>query len=521
MKLLRRKSVWCLGIFVVLPGLFLTEEHVRGSWRLARWKSQQQARGEKFAIEECLAPAHVRVENRFRDLMAACAGRRGQDLLRVAPPTFQFLKPGQAVALRQVEHWTRKPGDKERKTDPGLTNTTWVDVGDALAPWSDSLQRAKAMLHEPRLDAELDYYMGFSMLLPHLGPLKVLGQHLNVAALHELHLGHLDTGLDDIKDLLAITRVLEDERVIISQLIRQTVANIAVGTTWQALQYPGWTDAQLADLQQTWLSLEFLEPMIQACEMERACVIHTFANMRGSVTAASQALDLGGGNRGGGSGKAIASLGDLVEYVGDNSGEIFTHGVLIPSWQFAWSHQDELYYLNRTQTCLEAARACAQAHTFGPVHAVQATNGEWIHPGGLNRIRHLVSWQFSDGLPGATEKAVNAEGLKQLVIAAIALHRHQLRHGRPASTLEQLVPEFLPAVPIDVWSGEPLRYRLTPDQPPLLYGVGKDGRDNGGDPTVVQGSLNGLGVLSGRDVVWPAPATPDEIAKAGPGLKRN
>ena len=48
------------------------------------------------------------------------------------------------------------------------------------------------------------------------------------------------------------------------------------------------------------------------------------------------------------------------------------------------------------------------------------------------------------------------------------------------ATLEATVPELLPSVPLDPYSGQSLRYvRL--DQGYQIYGVSYDREDNGGD----------------------------------------
>ena len=67
----------------------------------------------------------------------------------------------------------------------------------------------------------------------------------------------------------------------------------------------------------------------------------------------------------------------------------------------------------------------------------------------------------------------------------MALERYRLAHGEYPDSLAPLVPEFLKEVPIDPWSGKPLRYKRLAAQDEqgrdyLLYSVGKDGVDNGG-----------------------------------------
>jgi hypothetical protein len=70
-------------------------------------------------------------------------------------------------------------------------------------------------------------------------------------------------------------------------------------------------------------------------------------------------------------------------------------------------------------------------------------------------------------------------------------------------------------------NGEPLRYRLTSDGDFVLYSVGTDGRDNGGDPNPLPGLSGAIHRLwNGRDIVWPKPATPEEIAAAAAKVAR-
>ena len=59
----------------------------------------------------------------------------------------------------------------------------------------------------------------------------------------------------------------------------------------------------------------------------------------------------------------------------------------------------------------------------------------------------------------------------------LAMKAYELDKGRLPETLEQLVPEYLDAVPIDDFDGKPLRYNAAKR---IIYSVGKDLEDNGG-----------------------------------------
>ena len=76
------------------------------------------------------------------------------------------------------------------------------------------------------------------------------------------------------------------------------------------------------------------------------------------------------------------------------------------------------------------------------------------------------------------------------------------------------MPEFLSAVPLDPVDGEPSRYKLNSDGTFLLYSIGENGKDDGGNPSLVKdaegSSLNWLNPRA-LDWVWPQPATEEEI----------
>jgi hypothetical protein len=100
----------------------------------------------------------------------------------------------------------------------------------------------------------------------------------------------------------------------------------------------------------------------------------------------------------------------------------------------------------------------------------------------------------------------------RLVITAIALKRFQLAHGKFPDELKNLVPEYLASVPLDPMNGKSLHYHPKPDGAFLLYSVGADGADNGGDPTALEDANNkNPSWLRARDIVWPMSATGEEV----------
>ncbi|MCA9255223.1 MAG: hypothetical protein KDA33_06270 [Phycisphaerales bacterium] len=65
-------------------------------------------------------------------------------------------------------------------------------------------------------------------------------------------------------------------------------------------------------------------------------------------------------------------------------------------------------------------------------------------------------------------------------VAAIACERFRLKHQRWPETLSELVPEFFDDIPIDLFDGKPIRYRIIPGGV-MTWSIGKDRVDDGGD----------------------------------------
>ena len=66
-----------------------------------------------------------------------------------------------------------------------------------------------------------------------------------------------------------------------------------------------------------------------------------------------------------------------------------------------------------------------------------------------------------------------------------ALKAYKEEKGHLPDSLSQLVPKYLPKVPIDPFDGKPLRYSK---EKGIIYCVGRDLKDSGGSPTIGEGA---------------------------------
>ena len=109
------------------------------------------------------------------------------------------------------------------------------------------------------------------------------------------------------------------------------------------------------------------------------------------------------------------------------------------------------------------------------------------------------------------------ESERSLTVTLIALELHHRRAGAWPSSLDQLSPDLLPALPPDPFTGKPLRY-LPPQgerATPLLYSVGPDGIDDGGKIPATSEGRGAVARLQTMRLFAPgAILTPDERASA-------
>ena len=78
-------------------------------------------------------------------------------------------------------------------------------------------------------------------------------------------------------------------------------------------------------------------------------------------------------------------------------------------------------------------------------------------------------------------------------LAGLACERYRLRHERLPQSLAELVPDFVEALPIDPFTGEPLFF-VTTEVGITVYSIGSNLVDDGGDFTVPKGKYAPLDV---------------------------
>jgi hypothetical protein len=102
----------------------------------------------------------------------------------------------------------------------------------------------------------------------------------------------------------------------------------------------------------------------------------------------------------------------------------------------------------------------------------------------------MARWSFYNVLariavpnfPRAMQTAAQNQTLVNQALIVCGLERYRLAHSDYPETLDALVPQFVEKLPRDIIGGQPLHYRRTADGKFLLYSVGWNETDDGGEP---------------------------------------
>ncbi len=156
------------------------------------------------------------------------------------------------------------------------------------------------------------------------------------------------------------------------------------------------------------------------------------------------------------------------------------------SQQLAARHAFDL----RNQLSVQDARDLAQfmSNTEPREHVEQIIDRilawEEREQGWMGGLRAVVAQPLPNGHHSARLlRSVNARALarQRLASTELALAAFRTEEGRFPHRLEELVPEYLPGLPYDPFSGQPIVYRPQDDNY-LLYSFGEDRDDDGGRP---------------------------------------
>jgi hypothetical protein len=487
-------------VLLIAPFLFVLGIHFKLKHDVAAYKKQLQAKGEKLAISD-FVPLPSTNGGSARELFDSLRSISGLKRDRY-PSIMRMVAPGKAQVSWQ--------NDALYDVDFKKRTNTWALIRNDFKANAEALSELRAIKIDTEIVFPVAYQDGFRAMLPHLAQIKTLAVWLSVATSYELHERNKAEAKESLLALLRFLKNYKTEPFLISHLVRYASLNIAFNTTWEALQYEGWSDSELKELQESWSAIP-IQDLEVTLSMERAVGIQTLAELRESGENPFQVLMSSGSS-------STGFLDDLDEFatelMNNNPKAAFKALLNQPNqklWLCTQSYREELALLETWQVGIETSRIIKAEKTYQPsLKNLEAKLAE-IHSGREDLL-------FGDAASSVRPqmKLASTKIAQQLAVTSCALHRYKLKNDHFPTELKQLIPQFLSSIPIDPIDGKPLRYRMQSDGTFLLYSVGVDGTDEGGDVTLTNSAPGQEWVRPAypslaHDWVWPRAATEAEV----------
>lgn len=347
-----------------------------------------------------------------------------------------------------------------------------------LEPMPGVLNRARSL--KQYQDGKLDHTnrsLLMLSLLPDVQGTRTLANLLAYDA--DLLADRNQTGLaiETIQGMLGVARCLSHDLFVISLFVRSAIVNQACNKTARLLAQPLlFTSEQLKLLQG-----EFEQDHTQTNDMltemmrsERAVLDHDL-----DLIAQGKAnfSDIAG------------SLGLKLKFSTGNVSLDQKLVNLFPEMLYGWGNRPGHFKQERS-TLLKFYNEAVRWSTL-PEHTLLSALESWKTTGPFVTTFQRQFFLMNQGNTRKAQPEIimlerpaqvflkNRANLR-LIIAAIACERYRLDTKSWPTSCEQLVPTYLKSVPIDPYTGQLLLLKALPDGL-VIYSVGRDGKDDGGN----------------------------------------
>ncbi|MEO0512786.1 MAG: hypothetical protein AAF108_07810 [Planctomycetota bacterium] len=329
----------------------------------------------------------------------------------------------------------------------------------------------------PPLEDPTQQEPAISILLPHLGPLRGCARFLALHALLAADDGDRDTVVRDLDAMLGLTAHARNEPFLIGYLVGVAIEGVAIDTVSRVL-------ARHPDL----LSTEDLATL--AHRLAAAGSANPSMSLHSERYFMDDILQRGFTDDGRGGGRVTQHARHLLGGIGpgkpDHAGPLadpmahLLYYSVSPATGLVTA--DRRAIARRYNAYLDRALAASHESPDVMVDRVREAGAIVDDLGRIGSVRYWPLGMMAPAMGRAIDVEFQSRTRRAACLAVLALHAYEREHQRFPGSLDELVPDLLPAVPEDPFNpGQPLRYTLT-DHGPTLYSVGADGDDDQATP---------------------------------------
>ena len=504
-----KRFLFGVACFVTLIALFYAEEDWRGKHAWDQFKHQWEAKGERFDFVSVVPPPVPDDQNFALTPIAftsygSILTRDGKRIPYESRDT-NFVERIKMEISHYYDWPTNGTGNWQKSTVSDLrvwqnyyralaakTNEFSVplqpqspaeDVLVALSKYDSVIEELREASRLPcsRFPLNYDSESPSAILLPHLGALKKCSQTLQLHSIAELQNGQPEKAMADVKLALQLTDKIRTEPFLISHLVRIAMVNLMLQPIYEGLAEHRWSDEQLVTLDAELAKPDFVADYKLSMRGELGCQGGEMDRLRRHPELI-QGMSGWGGDEEDGHNPSLP-------------GKIAAR--LIPT---GWFYQNQ-FRCARMMVDYYLPVADVNEGTFSPDlvrRGAAVLVAETKTAGPFNVLERLML----PALGAGARRFAYAQSSVNLARTAIALERYQLAHGTYPGSLDALVPQFIARLPLDVINGQPLRYRLEANGPFVLYSVGWNEADDGGEVGRIK---YGTPDISEGDWVWRYP----------------
>ncbi|MGV3662473.1 MAG: hypothetical protein ACO1TE_19975 [Prosthecobacter sp.] len=506
---LMRFVLWTSLTLITLIVLLYVWTNWSGRRRWAAAQAMIEAQGETLDFRKLLPTTPPDAQNLLaidplRDIAAVVDGeetrggpgarRKALEVLKWNPtpskaPPAQGIALGQAAGFQEWEKYLREAKiiDLPANTQPGAGN--FLAALDAKFPLLKQLadeapKRPQAMFTPGLREREMPGML-MAMRVPHYSVAQNLGRMLGLRARMAVAAGDSAEAAHTILAAIRLAQGCKREPMLIAYLVAQSVELMALEPLWLGLRAHVFTGDDLRLLQNLLSVDDTQAALLQSMRGELAAGLDVVEQLRASAS----------GKRGGSAdaakaASADADVKDAVRAILSGSDAVpapvresearralllaMLPGGLFDHWKSALAEVEVRSLL----APLKEGRLMQAIHAASLAEQDLKQNSNLLrHPDRL-----MVKFVVPAVTPVVTNALLGAARWRQAQ-TAVALEQFFARQSRYPATLEELVPEFLPAVPLDPCDEKPLRYANPAPDRFSLWSVGVDGKDNGGKVT--------------------------------------
>ncbi|RBP42620.1 hypothetical protein DES53_106329 [Roseimicrobium gellanilyticum] len=501
----RRKLLLAIALLFASLGMLMLLVHVRGLRMWEDYCAQVRAAGDPVRLEDVIPASVPDAENVamaeiFRELFQdessarlaknslASVYRRSSDDELISTPT-GWLVRGEDRYVREWLEFLKgleKESSRSKPTtlEPPLSLSPNKELQLRLRQYDSLWDELSVAVRRPYCRWPLEYQEGARMKSPHNSSVIKLAPLLKARLTAHAACDDTSQYVRDLTTAFSLSRHLSNTQMsMLSTLVANTFWNTTLNTMQRTAGAVTLSDAELAMIQEH-ASVQALQGLLQALKKDQVLSTDTLLNI--NVNELASLLDGDFGSMLSGQSERLQKLQAtliLSRPSGWRLGELAArHRESRTLWKQSVSH--DFQYIQTGS--LEAIRN----------RSLQLEeNSRWLSYDSMFALAEIVT-------PRMFERAAQVQASSNAAVLWCAVERYRLRYERLPDSLETLAPEFVKKVPVDPMHGGPMRYLKTKSGGYLIYSIGPNGIDDGG-----QGSG------STRDLDW--------VWASGPGLAQN